>query len=272
MTAIIACIDDSQARTGVVDYAIWASKQLDNPLQFLHVLDKKTYPQAPDATAADSELIALDIKRAEIGWQQGETLLSEALRSAQAEDVEATTIQRHGRLPECVNMQAAGSPLIVIGKKGSDSKPGLFIGGQLENVVRSVNNPVLVAAPNFTKPRKVLIAYDNSPTAKKIIQFVANSNLLKGCELHLMMVGQSSGDNAALLNQVCETLRQAGFTVHANIQQGEVEALLLSYQKKHNIDLFVMGAYGHSRLRNFIVGSTTIQMLQATQLPMLLLR
>jgi len=272
MTAIIACVDDSEARTGVAHYAIWASKQLQQPVHFLHVLDKQRYPQAPDSATTDNELTTLDVKRAELGWQQGEALLEEAQQLAQAENIDSDTIQRHGRLPECVSMQAAGSPLVVIGKKGSDSKPGQFIGSQLENVIRTINNPVLVAAPEFSQPRKALIAYDNSPTAKKVIQFVANSRLLKGCELHLMMVGQSSGDNAALLNQVCETLRGAGFSVHANLQQGDVEALLLSYQKKHCIDLFVMGAYGHSRIRNFIVGSTTIQMMQETELPLLLLR
>src|SRR5699024_6848847 len=224
MTAIIACVDDSEARTGVAHYASWASKQLQQPVHFLHVLDKQRYPQAPDSATTDNELTTLDVKRAELGWQQGEALLEEAQQLAQAENIDSDTIQRHGRLPECVSMQAAGSPLVVIGKKGSDSKPGQFIGSQLENVIRTINNPVLVAAPEFSQPRKALIAYDNSPTAKKVIQFVANSRLLKGCELHLMMVGQSSGDNAALLNQVCETLRGAGFSVHANLQQGDVEA------------------------------------------------
>lgn len=38
------------------------------------------------------------------------------------------------------------------------------------------------------------------------------------------------------------------------------------------VDLLVMGAYGHSRIRNLIVGSTTTAMLRSCQIPVLLLR
>ncbi|NPZ02087.1 universal stress protein, partial [Pseudomonas aeruginosa] len=44
------------------------------------------------------------------------------------------------------------------------------------------------------------------------------------------------------------------------------------YQKEHGIDLLVMGAYGHSRIRQFLVGSTTTSMLRTTISPLLLLR
>jgi len=39
-----------------------------------------------------------------------------------------------------------------------------------------------------------------------------------------------------------------------------------------SIDLLVMGVYGHSRIRQFLVGSTTTQMLRTTTSPLLLLR
>jgi nucleotide-binding universal stress UspA family protein len=53
----------------------------------------------------------------------------------------------------------------------------------------------------------------------------------------------------------------SGFVVHAEIRQREVEAALHVYQTEHGIDLLVMGAYGHSRIRQFLVGSTTTTML-----------
>lgn len=273
MSAIIACIDDSPAAQGVAEHAVWAAQQLQQPLHFLHVLDKQRYPQPPDPLSPlDTELAKLDAKRTELGWEQGKEILVKAEKTATQQQVNCQTSQRHGRLPECVNLLAMGSPLVVMGKRGSDSKAGRFVGSQLESVIRSVNNPVLVASDNFKKPKNILVAYDNSPHSQKIIQFISTSPLFKGCEIHLLMVGHTSGNNAAALNTACESLRNSGFTVHANIQQGDVETVMLAYQNKHGIDLIVMGAYGHSRIRNFIVGSTTTQMLQYTQLPMLLFR
>ena len=42
--------------------------------------------------------------------------------------------------------------------------------------------------------------------------------------------------------------------------------------QEHAIDLIVMGAYGHSRIRSLILGSTTTQVLRTCQVPVLLLR
>ncbi|SDK80999.1 universal stress protein, partial [Billgrantia gudaonensis] len=44
------------------------------------------------------------------------------------------------------------------------------------------------------------------------------------------------------------------------------------YQAEHDIDLLVMGAYGHSRIRHLLVGSTTTAMLRQAERSVLLLR
>ncbi|WP_372628034.1 universal stress protein, partial [Arsukibacterium sp.] len=44
------------------------------------------------------------------------------------------------------------------------------------------------------------------------------------------------------------------------------------YQQEHHIDLMVMGAYGHSRIRQFIVGSTTTAMISKAKCSLLILR
>ena len=38
------------------------------------------------------------------------------------------------------------------------------------------------------------------------------------------------------------------------------------------IDLVVMGAYGHSRIRNLIIGSTTSEMIRSCLVPVMLFR
>ena len=44
------------------------------------------------------------------------------------------------------------------------------------------------------------------------------------------------------------------------------------YVDDHSIHLLVMGAYGHSRIRHLVIGSTTAQMLRASDIPVLLYR
>jgi nucleotide-binding universal stress UspA family protein len=38
------------------------------------------------------------------------------------------------------------------------------------------------------------------------------------------------------------------------------------------IDLLVMGAYGHSRIRSMIIGSTTTEMVRSCLIPVMLIR
>ena len=42
--------------------------------------------------------------------------------------------------------------------------------------------------------------------------------------------------------------------------------------KRQRIDLLAMGAYGHSRVRQFIVGSTTSSMVRTCLIPVMLFR
>ncbi|MFZ3184338.1 MAG: universal stress protein [Pseudomonas sp.] len=59
---------------------------------------------------------------------------------------------------------------------------------------------------------------------------------------------------------------------HEICRRAPGSSALHAYQAEHNIDLLVMGAYGHSRIRQFLVGSTTTSMIRTTITPLLLLR
>jgi len=50
------------------------------------------------------------------------------------------------------------------------------------------------------------------------------------------------------------------------------DLVLQHVAKERAIDLFVMEAYGHSPLRNMLVGSTTTQMIRSGQMSVLLFR
>ncbi len=86
------------------------------------------------------------------------------------------------------------------------------------------------------------------------------------------MVGDDNGEHRALLDSARDALVSAGFDVHIALRSGEVEPALHAYQAEHQIGLLVMGAYGHSRIRQFLVGSTTTRMIRSTTTPLLLLR
>ncbi|MFA5679221.1 MAG: universal stress protein [Pseudomonas sp.] len=283
MTNIIACIDGSTSAPSVCDYAAWASQQLGAPLVLLHVLDRALYPQSSDLSGNigwDSqeqlldELARLDEKRARLAREQAEQMLDAARQRVQdAGYPEPETLERHGNLVETLLEQENDMRLLVIGKRGEDStKPNQVIGSQLESAIRRMRRPVLVTPTAFRIPRSVLLAFDGSPTADKGIDMICNSELLRGMPIHLVMVSANTDAHQKQLAAAAERLVDSGYEVHTALLAGEVEDALLAYQQEHQLGLLAMGAYGHSRIREFFIGSTTTTMLRRCTTPLLMLR
>lgn len=60
--------------------------------------------------------------------------------------------------------------------------------------------------------------------------------------------------------------------LQSHLIHGDINGSLMDFQGRFNIELKVMGAYGHSRIREFIIGSNTTKMLAMSTVPVLILR
>ncbi|BBR58668.1 universal stress protein [Klebsiella sp. WP4-W18-ESBL-05] len=95
------------------------------------------------------------------------------------------------------------------------------------------------------------------------------SPLFLNLTCHLVMVNGRSES----LEVAQSLLQRAGITSQASLLKADTVAhALCRYAEEHGIDLMVMGAYGHSRLRKFFIGSNTTEMLSDSRQPLLMLR
>lgn len=283
MTNVIACIDGSKVTLAVCDASSWAAQQLDASVTLLHVLDKSAYPIESDLSGNIglgtrehllNEMVELEARRGKLALEQGKYMLQDAqTRIVEAQPaVVVETLQRHGDLVETLLEQESHARLVVMGRQGKQHQDQTqAIGSHLENVIRTLKQPILVVMDEFTAPKRFIIAYDGSITVKKALNQVLTSPLLKGLECHLVMVSDDQSQATAELALVAESL-MADFNVVTAVCQGEVQTALEIYQLEHQIDLMVMGAYGHSRIREFFVGSNTTRMISKSHIPLLLLR
>ncbi len=283
MTHVVACIDGSIFAPAVCDYAAWASLSLEAPLTLLHVLDKRQYPVGADLSGNIglgsrehllAELASLDEQRAKLALEQGRLIIEAAKERVIDYGANApTSRQRHGDLVENLQELESTMRLLVMGRQGESSdRESQHVGSQLESVIRVMHTPILVTPARFRKPESAMLAFDGSPTTRKGVEMLAGSPLLKGLPVHLVTVGSASNGSQEQLDWAQNELVKAGFTVHVEIRSGEVEAQLHAYQQEHDIDLLVMGAYGHSRIRQFLIGSITTRMLRSSSGALLLLR
>lgn len=282
MNQITACIDGSNGAVAVCDAASWVSQQLDKPVCLLHVLEK------PESQAADlsgsiglgsrehllTQLTELDAQRNKLALESGLLMLEAAqARTLTAGACAVSTLQRHGGLADTVLDLEEETRVLVMGRQGEGHEGlSVSVGSELETVLRSVKCPVLVTTGEFSPPASFMVAYDGSEPAQRALAAYGNSPLLRGLSCHLVMVNHADETHRSQLEIAAGKLRSEGFDVTVSHLSGEVQAQLLDYQKAHSIDMIVMGAYGHSRIRQFFLGSHTRNMVSSASVPLLLLR
>ncbi|MBM7455894.1 nucleotide-binding universal stress UspA family protein [Oceanisphaera litoralis] len=282
-TNVMACIDGSSHAGAVCDFASWASLRLDAPLTFIHVLDKTRQPGLADLSGTIGlgtqehlleELASLDEKRSRLAKEQGRQMLDAALARAIKDGVnEPSSLQRHGELVETLVEFEPRIRLLVLGRYGEDSgSPFAHLGSHVEQVIRAVHSQVLITLGEFKAPQHIMLAFDGSATTRKAVEILAQSPLFKGLTCHLVLVGADTDDHREQLNWAKTTLEAAGIDAPATIIAGEVEKVLGQYQQDNHIDMMVVGAYGHSRIRQWLVGSTTTTMISTARVPLLILR
>ncbi|BFM63254.1 TPA: universal stress protein [Acinetobacter baumannii] len=283
MSKIIACIDGSLVTNTVCDYAAWFSDKLNSPIKLLHVIDKPKAKAPQDLSGAIGlgsretllkELVELEERKGKIELEHGQILLREAKNYLLEKfSIDAQSFQRHGSVLETIMGTEDDIRVLVMGKHGNETEhDSSKIGTHIENVVRALHKPVLITSAPFSPPKSFLIAFDGSQTARKCVERIASSPLLKGLAVHLVYVGNPNSEMQNQLSWAKEQLESQGFNITSNTLDGEVDKAIINYAEQHQIDLIVVGAYGHSKIRQFFIGSTTTKVITSANKPVLLLR
>jgi nucleotide-binding universal stress UspA family protein len=281
---VYACIDSQTGASAVIDWAVWAAQRLGIPLEFLHVLERPPEPVAAGDFSASiglpgqepplQEITAQDEPQDRWAQECGQALLASACeRAAAAGLAHHDSRLRHGELWANALDLEGDARLFVLGQHsqvGATSR--MHLDHHVERLVRAVHRPVLVVSGGaFPPPERVVVAFDGSPTAQRIVERVAASPLLLGLPLVLAMAGSKGAVARKRLTAACEDLRTAGFDVAAELHQGQPREVLPQSLSTHATGLLVMGAYGHARIRELVLGSTTTALLRLSSVPVLLL-
>ncbi len=284
MNTILTCTDGSAYAPGVYDHSAWAATRTNASVHVLHMLDPhREHAEHSDLSgnigfdtgeALLEELISFEEKKNRLARLRGKAILEDAKRLLTDSGVaNITTEQRHGSLVENIEELEVTVDLVVMGKRGeSATLAKSHLGSNLERVIRASIRPVLVVPQNFAPVGNFLIAYDGGPSVEKAIQFAVDQPLLRGLSCHLLRAGRIDANAEWFLQEAAAKLRAVGYEVAAHATPGNPEQVIADTIKREDISLLVMGAYGHSRIRQLILGSTTSEMVRTSRIPVLLFR
>jgi nucleotide-binding universal stress UspA family protein len=280
---IIALVDGSIYSASVCDHAAWIASRTGAPVELIHVLGRREASDTHDhsgaialgaRTALMEQLAELDAQRAKLIKHRGRAILEDAQSLLEKAGVtEVTTRLRQGDIVEAVADVETDARVILIGKRGEAANFAKgHLGSNLERIIRASHKPVFVASRAFKPISKVLVAFDGGASAMKAIEHIARSPLFQGLAVHIVTVGTATPEITKGLADAHAMLTAPGIEAETSVLPGQPETALAKLVEEAQFDLLVMGAYGHSRIRSLIIGSTTTAMIRACKVPVVLMR
>jgi nucleotide-binding universal stress UspA family protein len=180
-------------------------------------------------------------------------------------------------ISETVNDIGRIADLVVVGNADRDIGTGAEA-GFAANVVLGVGRPVLVLprmATGDLEFSQVICGYNRSKEAARAIHD-ALPILKKARDVRLVWVDPSKDEEAAGAlpgADMAESLARHGVRATAESMPTtgtNPAAALMTRARDLGAGLIVMGAYGHSRLREFVLGGATKHALATTMVPLMM--
>ncbi len=283
MNKILVCTDGSDYAQVCCQYANWLAGLMGAKIDLLYLTDIRQFevPFIADLSGSlgiqpyqdiMSQLQELERKKAR--------MIEESSRKAfEANELgnEVNFHHRTGLLVDCLEDFEADADLVMLGKRGENANFATdHLGSTMERVLRACKKPCLVTSRKFREIRKILLAYDGGQSCRKALNFltISGPEAMKEIDLHIVTVVESGNEAFAKksLKEAESVSKAAGYQPVCKMLHGHVEETLSDYVEGEGIDLLVMGAYGHTRIRYLLIGSTTTATLRSCKIPVLCFR
>ncbi len=197
---------------------------------------------------------------------------------ARAEYTHAESVVAEGDAAAVLLHHAMRNDLIVVSQPDPSASDHAARRRVVEQVILYSARPTLVlpyAASGIEPGRNVLVAWDDSREAARAAAD-ALPFLKKARKVHLVSWHEKghlgSGDAMPTLQDVGQWLRQHGVKAdtHVEIANIPIQDAMLSRAADLDVDLLVMGAYGHTRWSERVLGGATRGLLATMTVPVLM--
>jgi nucleotide-binding universal stress UspA family protein len=279
---ILIPTDGSANSFTALEYGIYIARKLDASLIGLYVLDVNLIqgPMLTDISGSvgmppyDGFFDAVETSLNE----KADCILKDFQERCQKSDIRAEVKKTIGKISPIIIEEAQSADLILMAKKGEHFhlKEGGLLGSVAEAVVRSSGKPVLVTPETFLEIESVGLAYDGSDSASKALKLSLELSEQNAWPLTVVIITSDAKKADNLSTQIEDMNEKYSSAPKADceviILSGKESDEIIKFIREGAVELMVMGAYGHNRLRELLLGSTTTHVIRKSPIPVLLIR
>jgi len=279
---ILVPVDGSANSNTALAYGIYMARKLDALLTGLHVIDVQLIqgPMMTDISGTvgmppyEGFFDAIE-KSLE---DKADVILKEFQERCHSAGVKSEIKKATGKISTLIIEEARDADLILMAKKGEHFhlKEGGLLGSVAEAVVRNSGKPVIVTPENFVEIESMALAFDGSESATKALHLSLNLSKKTSWPMTAVIISSDEKKAEALCGKIEQAVQQdpdgASIDCETIILSGKEQDEIVKFIREGSVELIVMGAYGHNRLRELLLGSTTSHVIHKSPIPVLLVR
>jgi nucleotide-binding universal stress UspA family protein len=271
---IVAYVDDRPLSGRLAGLAAMLARGCDARLTAVHIAAVRMIPLYSDAGGAAVDLLDLLEREADD-------------RAVKAKALFDAELERHGLTGEfrvdrmtgnhAAMVHARYADLVMVGQHDPDSGTSTFASLSVADLALAAGRPVLVVphAGTFTTVgQRVIVAWNGSREATRAVHD-ALPLLRVAKSVSVFSIAAKAGEAPSARwpgADIAAHLARHGVTVttrHTVADPVSVADALLNCASDDGADLIVMGAYGHSQLRELVLGGVTRDVLRMMTVPVL---
>lgn len=274
--SLLLTIDGSNYSESVLKYGIYFAEKLESVLRVLTVVDIRLFDWSM-AASADSFVPVMpsadfQAESQKMLDEKADKIIEKAADILKKSKVKYDLTKVSGIPVDEICLYAKKNDMVIIGARGEYEKwSDKLLGATVEAVTRQITKPVVLVDKTFESFDHIHCGYDGSTTANKALQLGAYLTKMFDAELKVISVFDDQEERESVLAEAEEYLIPYEINYKLRHEAGNVEEVLVNAHNNAPYKvLTLIGSYGHSRLREAIIGSTTVHVMRKAGKPILL--
>jgi len=274
---ILVGIDTSEHSRNAQAYARYLARRLGATVIGLHVVDivsiEGSFFHDISGSLGLEPYLDFSSRMREVLTARGRDLLEEFALQARRDNVATETVLDLGIVANQICDRARSADLVVIGHRGVNERfsTGL-LGSTAESVARKCPRPLFVSPKHFDEIQRPVLAYDGSDRASRAMHFAAEIAESLHVPLAVITVARDLELGERTLAVARRYLEPHAIDAEFKLIRNHAHEGIIGFLKEHNADLLFIGAYGHSRIIEMVIGSNTEYVLRNAPCPIFLSR
>ncbi|MDQ5857755.1 MAG: universal stress protein [Acidobacteriota bacterium] len=267
-------LDGSPHAESALSHALRIARAARSVVRGIHVVDRALLDGVVVADLSGSvgfqPFLNLSGELREALVSAGGAILAAFEARAKEAGVDFEPVLKEGNVSEILEEESQRCGLAAVGSRGTNAAHRRdLVGRHADALARRMPTSLLVAPADYREFRQPVLAWDGSSKSRKALALAAEMAALLDLPVRIVTASDDEVEGQALLAEAEEELRYRRVTATGVVRKSHPDDAIFA-EVGAGGDLVAMGAHGHGRVVELVLGSTTDRVLRAATVPVLL--